>query len=201
MLLIGALWTTGLARVLDTSLRYTVDKTSREILFLPLPADLKYRAKPFIDVTMDRVAKGRGRAADPGAHQGLGLGLTLAAIELCQPDDDGRSGSSFALRARKEYLAAFRQSIEQQDVKPADIRLDTADLNTIETLVTELAQPEPRRVLYAIDLLESLDKRHLVTPLLLRHEDPAGARAGACRRRGRRAGKGGALAAGDRRTR
>ena len=39
-LLNGALWTAGLARVLDASLRYTVDKTSREILFLPLPADL-----------------------------------------------------------------------------------------------------------------------------------------------------------------
>ena len=45
-------------------LRYTIDKTSREVLFLPLPADLKYRAKPFIDVTMDRLREGRGRGAD-----------------------------------------------------------------------------------------------------------------------------------------
>ena len=60
MLFNRALWAPGLARVLDTSLRYTVDKTSREVLFLPLPAELKYRAKPFIDVTMDRFAKGMG---------------------------------------------------------------------------------------------------------------------------------------------
>ena len=57
-------------------------------------------------------------------------------------------------------------------MRPAEIRLDTADLSTIETLVSELAHPEPRRVMYAIDLLESLDKRHLVTPLLLHHESP-----------------------------
>ena len=57
---VGALWAPGVARVLDTSLRYTVDKTTREVLFLPLPADLKYRAKPFIDVTVDRFAKGAG---------------------------------------------------------------------------------------------------------------------------------------------
>jgi HEAT repeat protein/CRP-like cAMP-binding protein len=74
------------------------------------------------------------------------------------------------MRARREYLAAFRRSIEQQDVRPSEIRLDTADLNTIETLVLEMSHPDPKRVLYAIDLLESLDKRHLVTPLLLRHE-------------------------------
>ena len=41
-------------------LRYTVDKTTREILFLPLPNDLKQQAKPFIDVTVDRFAKGLG---------------------------------------------------------------------------------------------------------------------------------------------
>ena len=45
------------ARVLDTTLRYSVDKSTREVLFLPLPADLRFRAKPFIDVTMDRFAK------------------------------------------------------------------------------------------------------------------------------------------------
>src|SRR4029453_10381195 len=78
----------------------------------------------------------------------------------------------FAMQARKGYLAAFRQSIQQQDVKAADIRLDTADLSTIETLVSELSHPEPRRVIYAVDLLESLSKRHLVTPLLLHHESP-----------------------------
>ncbi len=57
VLLTGAVWAPQIARVLDSTLRYTVDKTTREILFLPLPADIKYRAKPFIDVTMDRFAK------------------------------------------------------------------------------------------------------------------------------------------------
>ena len=72
-------------------------------------------------------------------------------------------------------------------MEAGEIRLDTADLYTIETLVEELAHPEPTRVLYAIDLLESLDKRHLVTPLLLHHEI-ADVRARALRRgRGHRA--------------
>ena len=55
-----SLWAPAAARVLDTSLRYTIDKTTREVLFLPLPADLKYRAKPFVDVTVDRFAKAVG---------------------------------------------------------------------------------------------------------------------------------------------
>ena len=62
ILLNRALWAPSVGRIIDTSIRYTIDKTSREVLFLPLPADLKYRAKPFVDVTMDRLAKGVGRA-------------------------------------------------------------------------------------------------------------------------------------------
>jgi hypothetical protein len=89
-----------------------------------------------------------------------------------------------AVYAKREYMRAFRRSLEQQGVRPAEIRLDTADLNTIETLVAELSHPEPRRVLYAIDLLESLDKRQLVTPLLLYHDSAPEVRTRALRWRG-----------------
>ena len=51
-------------------------------------------------------------------------------------------------------------------------RAPTADASTIETLVAELADPDEARVRYAIDVLESLDKRNLITPLLLYHESP-----------------------------
>ena len=78
-----------------------------------------------------------------------------------------------ALQARRQYLASFRQSIARQAVLPAEVRLSVADLSTVETLVEELAHPDERRVIYAIDVLESLDKRNLVTPLLLHHESAA----------------------------
>ncbi len=171
MLLVGALWTAGLARIVDTSLRYTVDKTSREILFLPLPLDIKYRAKPFVDVTMDRLSKGLGALLILVLIKDWGLNLTWRQLSYASLTMTGL-WIFFALRARREYLRAFRRSIEQQEVRPSEIRLDTADLSTIETLVLELAHPDPKRVIYAIDLLESLDKRHLVTPLLLHHESP-----------------------------
>ncbi len=171
MLTVGALWTSGVARVLDTSLRYTVDKTTREILFLPLPADVKYRAKPFIDVTVDRLSKGAGALLILVLIKDWGLGLTWQQLSYASLSIMVL-WIFFALRARAEYMAAFRRSIVQQDMKAGEIRLETADLSTIEALVEELAHPEPKRVAYALDLLESLDKRHLVSPLMLYHEDP-----------------------------
>jgi AAA family ATP:ADP antiporter len=171
MLMIPALWTSTTARVLDTALRYTVDKTTREILFMPLPTSMKYKAKPFADVAVDRFAKGVGAAValiiaikifDLHWWQLSYLSLTVTAIWIFM-----------ALRARREYLRSFRRGLERREMDTTDLRVTAADLRTIETLVEELAHPDEARVLYAIDVLESLDKRNLVTPLLLYHESPA----------------------------
>ncbi len=169
MLFNRALWAPSLARVLDTSLRYTVDKTSREVLFLPLPSELKYRAKPFIDVTMDRLAKGMGALLILVLIKDWGLGWDWQRLSYASLAMVGLWVLTANL-ARKEYLRSFRRSIEHQEVKPAELRFNNPDPSSIETLVSELAHHEPRRVLYAIELLDSMDKRHLVTPLLLSHE-------------------------------
>ncbi len=171
MLMIPSLWASTTARVLDTSLRYTVDKTTREILFMPLPTAMKYKAKPFADVAVDRFAKGVGAAvaliiAIKVFHftwwqlSYLSLGVTIVWIIM-------------ALSAKREYLRSFRNSLETRGMEARDLTMAVADLSTIETLVQELANPDPERVVYAIDMLESLDKRNMVTPLLLYHDSPA----------------------------
>jgi AAA family ATP:ADP antiporter len=172
MLLNKALWAPGLARVLDQSLRYTVDKTTREILFLPLPGDIKLKAKSFVDVTVDRGAKAAGALLLLVLVKPWGLNLNWQQLSYAS-----LTVTAFwilmALYARRGYLLAFRQSIERRDLAPAEMRLSGGDLSTVETLVQELAHPDPARVVYAIDVLESLDKRNLVTPLLLYHESAA----------------------------
>ena len=172
MLLNAALWAPALARVTDQSLRYTVDKTTREILFVPLPFELKYTAKSFVDVTVDRIAQGFTAVLLLVLIKPWGLGLDwqrlgLASLTIML------LWIIIAVRARRGYLAAFRRSLEEQRIRPAEMRLAVADLSTVETLMEELASPDERRVLYAIDVLESLDKRTLVTPLLIHHQSAA----------------------------
>ncbi|HEX6974746.1 MAG TPA: Npt1/Npt2 family nucleotide transporter [Vicinamibacterales bacterium] len=171
MLFNAALWAPSLARIMDQSLRYTVDKTTREILFLPLPGDIKLKAKSFVDVTVDRAAKAVGAIVLLVLVKPWGLNLDWQRLSYASLVMTAL-WILMALRARKGYLTAFRQSIERRDIAPAEMRLNAADLSTVETLVQELAHPEPSRVIYAIDVLESLDKRNLVTPLLLYHQSP-----------------------------
>jgi ATP/ADP translocase/HEAT repeat protein/CRP-like cAMP-binding protein len=169
ILLNAALWAPMFARVLDKSLRYTVDKTSREILFLPLPAALKQRAKPFVDVTVDRFGRAASALLLLLLIKPWGLNLDWQRISYASLAVMV-AWIAMALVAKRGYVAAFRRSIQQGLVQPTEVRLSGADLSTIETLVQELAHPDAARVVYAIDVLESLDKRNLVTPLLLYHE-------------------------------
>ena len=163
----GALWAPTVASVVDRSIRYTLDRTTREIFFLPLPGETRFRAKSFIDVTVDRVARGVGALLVLIMIQLLGLSwpqlslMTLAVVTVWL---------GVAYRARDSYVTAIRAGLETGAVSPGEVRIDVADLTTVEALLEELAHPDERRVLYAIDVLESLDKRNLVTPLLLCHE-------------------------------
>jgi ATP:ADP antiporter, AAA family len=165
-------WAPSLARVLDQSLRYTVDKTTREILYMPLPSDVKFEAKPFVDVTVDRIAKALGALLCLVLIQPWGWNFTYQQLSYASVTI-ALIWVFLALRAKQGYRTAFRQSIEDRNIRPAEVTLNVADLSTVEALIQELASPDENRVLYAIDMLETLDKRNLITPLLLYHESAA----------------------------
>jgi ATP/ADP translocase/CRP-like cAMP-binding protein len=167
----GSLWAPSLAKALDSSLRYSLDKTTREVLYLPLPADLKHRAKPFVDVTMDRLAKALGALLCLMLIKPWGLSLNWQQLSWATIVLMGL-WAALALVARREYLQSFRRSLDTRGMEPEDVRVSVADGATIEALVEELSHPDETAVLYAIDMLETLDKRHLITPLLLHHDSP-----------------------------
>ena len=117
MLFNAAMWAPMVARISDTSLRYTVDKTTREILFLPLPTDLKNKAKAFVDVTMDRLSKGVGALLILLLIKPWGLNLTWQQLSYASLTVTALWVFA-AIAAKRGYLRAFRQSIERKDVSP-----------------------------------------------------------------------------------
>ncbi|HLE69130.1 MAG TPA: Npt1/Npt2 family nucleotide transporter, partial [Vicinamibacteria bacterium] len=167
ILLNKALWASSVARVTDSALRYSLDKTTRETLFLPLSAELKLKAKGFVDVVADRfIGKGIGSVMQILAIQWLKLTwwqLSFLSLGYCV------LWLVLARRAKKEYLAVFRKSIETMELEPERLTREAGDAATLETLVEELASADDERVLRSIEFLEQLSKRNLITPLLLYH--------------------------------
>ena len=114
----------------DRSIRYTIDRTTREIFFLPLSGDIRARTKSFVDVTIDRVARGIGAVFVLILIQLLGLSwpqlslMTLAVVAMWL---------AVAYRARDTYVTSIRSGLETSAMRPADW-VGVADLTTVEAL-------------------------------------------------------------------
>ena len=65
MILVPKLAAASAMRLFEAATRYSFNRTGMELLYLPLPVDLKNRTKAFVDIFMDRFGRGRGR---PRAH-------------------------------------------------------------------------------------------------------------------------------------
>jgi AAA family ATP:ADP antiporter len=154
-------------KVGEGALRYSLDQGTRELLYVPVPAEIRPRVKTTIDVLLQRVA----RAAAAVLLFSVTLGwispisvswLVLALIALW-------IGMTFG--ARRSYVASFREGLLARRIDPEE-HLDPSDAATLEALVAALGSADSGEVVHAIDLLAAQGRGRLVTPLLLHHESP-----------------------------
>lgn len=153
-------------KVGENGLRYSLDQATRELLFLPVPAQTRIRAKAFIDVFVARGAKGVAALLLLPVTFGLMTALqsgwiTLALIAVWVV------ATSWAYR---EYVRSFRRSLKERTLDDA-LPVDLADVATLEILVQSLGSADRRQVLQALEILAANGRAALVPPLLLYHDD------------------------------
>lgn len=152
----------------DGALRHSLHRVSSELLYLPLPSDLRDKAKPVIDTVF-----GRGVQAVTAA-----MILGLAALGLATPRVLGgvivvlALGWGFsALLVRKPYVDLFRKALSQGELDAGD-RGGELDLPAVEALMESLSSRDEDRVLAALDVLSDSRRTRLVPGLILYHESP-----------------------------
>lgn len=168
-LLLPVVW--GL-KISENGLRYSLDQASRELLFLPVPQHERAQAKAFIDVFLQRLAKGLAA-----------LALLTVTVGWVRVEHTAYFGLFWVVcwlsclgATQRQYLKAFRRGLEPrrglaaQDSRVDLLRLD--DVATLEGLVGGLGSLESREVLHSLDLLDQQGRGHLVPPCMLHHEDP-----------------------------
>jgi len=94
----------------DQSLKHSVDKTGREILYLPLPQRVKRRIKVPLDLIVDQAAYGVGGVLLLGLVSGMGLspveiGPVVALLAIVW--------MAVVYRARTAYVDEFRTAIKE----------------------------------------------------------------------------------------
>ncbi len=152
----------------EKGIRYSLDQSTRELLFLPVPSIARFRAKAFIDVFVQRFAKGVGAAIALVGTALLGMtivkvgwfSLIIIAIWI-----------GVTVAVRRQFVRSFRDGLRARTVDAA-IPVDLSDTTSLELMVQSLGSPDPRQVLRGLEMLDYHDKSHLIPPLLLYHDNP-----------------------------
>lgn len=133
-------------------LRYSVDKSTTELLYLPVtPPALKGQIKSFIDGFVWRIADGIGGLAlllfaNPGNFSPSRMSL-LNFVFLA-------GWITVAYGVRREYLTVLRSAIEHRKLDPEKIAASVLDATTIELLAHSLGQGGEQQALYGLSLFE-----------------------------------------------
>lgn len=182
ILLSSALWSVMLTNGLDQGLRFSIDKATYELLYLPIPGSLKSNVKVTVDTIVNRLADGVGGLLLGVATQGFnlvflalpGAGFSLrgiAAVNLVFV----AVWIGVALALRHGYVDAIRDSIHRHRLDAERAAAAGLDRSATELLTAKLAATEPGEILYALDVL-ALQSRSGAQPALrslVAHGDPA----------------------------
>ncbi len=155
--LLPGLWTVLVTNAFDQGFRFSVDKASYELLYLPIPPAQRIPVKNAIDIMVNRVADGCGALLLGLATQGFsvipGLGLGLRGTAAI-------NGVFIAMwlvvawRLRVEYVRTIHDSIHRHRLDTERAASTTIEKSAAEALRAKLAGGDAGEVRYALGLLE-----------------------------------------------
>ena len=165
----GVVSTAGV-RLTEAATRYTMNKTGMELLYMPLPLELRNRVKAFVDIFVDRMSRGLGgmlllfmvsilgiqrHSGSRGAVRRISLIVMLLVIPWIV----------LSLRARKEYVATIRKRIASRQLDMGNTPIRVEDAETVTLLEEAAAGANLRQATYALSLLAQVPD-YDVGPLL-----------------------------------
>ncbi len=152
-------------RLMEAATRYTLNRTGMELLYMPLPQELRNRIKAFIDICVDRVSRGLGGVLLlflTATSLNLGVrGISAAVMVLAVP------WMYFSYLAKREYILSIRKRFESRRLDFETARVSVNDAATIKLLEATAASENTRQAAYAIGLLAEAP-RYDLGPLMLR---------------------------------
>ncbi len=160
VLLLGTLMSVLVLKSTDQVLRYSVDKSTVELLYLPVAPRLKMQVKSFIDTVIWRSGDGLAGIAVLICATSLHISarnMSWVSVVLLS------AWLAAALVARREYVVTLRDCIQQHRLDTERAAAPVLDRSTSEMIEAKLSSSDPEDVLYALDLL-SVESQHNVHP-------------------------------------
>ena len=164
----------SIARVTEASTRYSLNRTGLELLYMPLSMELRNRVKAFIDIFMDRFARGMGgvillvlfRMTKGSEISQIVRWVAILAIALTVP------WVLLSLRARREYVTTIRKRLATRQLDIESARVTVEDNETLALLERTAAGSNARQAAYALGLLGECPAYDLKPQLLVLVSSP-----------------------------
>ena len=171
LLVLGTIAAALILKGSDQVLRYSVDRSSIELLYLPLPNRVKLQAKWFIDTVVWRLGDGLAGLVVLifAAHMGWSpQQISWIAILLTL----GWLAAVYV--AGKQYVVVLQESISQHRLDAEQTSTLTLDRSTADLLAKKILTSDPADILYALSLfeVERQGAAHPVVRGLLHHPSP-----------------------------
>ena len=150
ILLNPGLWSAVFTMMYDGSLNYSLNQASKEVLYLPIVREIRYRVKPFIDMVGYRTAKGIGSLLILFMTQILIFdmrGLCLFTIALIIV------WIMAAFVMKKEYLGELRNILSKERVQVSNISIHSSDIYLFNSAVDVFSKGQERDRLIALRAL------------------------------------------------
>ncbi|HVW27764.1 MAG TPA: hypothetical protein VHC69_20505 [Polyangiaceae bacterium] len=162
--LTGGLGAALLMRGADGALRHSLHRTGTEILYVPLPPDVRERFKGFVEAAGQRGGQGLASvlllfAVNSGARP---VNVATALIGVAVVWIVATSG------IKPHYLELFRQNL-REGVLETHVEVPDLDLHSLEALISALSSHNDHEVMASLDLLSTYGKSNLVPALILYH--------------------------------
>jgi ATP:ADP antiporter, AAA family len=141
------------AKAAETSLRYSAERTGREILYVPVPEEIKLQAKAYIDVAVE---KGLGKLVSAGV---IFLLLTFGGTRAV-------AWAAFALSAlwvaaamgvRREYVRTLAGSIRGRVASLRGLSASLTDASTLPVVQQALTGSDTLQTAFVLDLIDQAD--------------------------------------------
>jgi AAA family ATP:ADP antiporter len=145
----GVISTAG-ARLAEAATRYSFNRTGMELLYLPLPMELRNRVKAFLDIVVDRLARGLGGAILIVITTWMTLGVKEVALAVLALT---LLWMLLSWLAQREYVATVRNRLAARRLDLENVRVAVTDVETVRLLEQTARSPQPRQAAYALSLL------------------------------------------------
>ena len=146
----------------DKTLTHSLTQSVREVLYIPIPPDIKYKAKVFIDMFLNKFADGLTGLLLIGGSLFLRLtikevsALIIAFIFLW---------GFLNLRVTREYVNIVKKNLQIKWHDADKLIADKIDVDLTKLVFDTLQSRERSSVLYAMNLFDLIKKENLSAEL------------------------------------